>query len=138
QSFWQTGSDVDFSGSKDTRADELERRVVLSQYLTKIQCAGNNPPQETGLTYNSWYGKPHMEMHWWHAVHFALWGRTGLMEKSLAWYAKAAPTGRAIAGRQGYEGIRWQKKTDNDGREVPSSVGAFLIWQQPHFIYMAE
>ena len=28
--------------------------------------------------------------------------------------------------------------TDNDGREVPSSVGAFLIWQQPHYIYFTE
>ena len=28
--------------------------------------------------------------------------------------------------------------TDNNGRESPSSVGAFLIWQQPHFIYFAE
>lgn len=28
--------------------------------------------------------------------------------------------------------------TDPQGQESPSSVGAFLIWQQPHFIYMAE
>ncbi len=28
--------------------------------------------------------------------------------------------------------------TDHDGKEAPSSVGAFLIWQQPHLIYMAE
>jgi hypothetical protein len=35
-------------------------------------------------------------------------------------------------------GLRWQKMTDNEGDESPSSVGAFLIWQQPHFIYMAE
>ena len=138
QAFWQSGGAVDFSGSKDARANELERRIVLSQYLTKIQCAGNNPPQETGLTYNSWYGKPHMEMHWWHAVHFALWGRTELLEKSLNWYKRNAAGAKEIAMRQGYEGVRWQKMTDNDGRESPSSVGAFLIWQQPHFIYFTE
>lgn len=137
-SFWGSGGAVDFSGSTDERAGELERRIVLSQYLTKIQCAGNNPPQETGLTYNSWYGKPHIEMHWWHATHFALWGRSALLEKSLSWYKKVAPVARDIADRQGYEGVRWQKMTDNDGREVPSSVGAFLIWQQPHFIYFTE
>jgi hypothetical protein len=136
--FWKRGGAVDFSGSTDPRAMELERRIILSQYLTKIQCAGNNPPQETGLTYNSWYGKPHIEMHWWHAVHFALWGRIDLLEKSLAWYNKAAATAKLIALRQGYDGIRWQKMTDNDGREVPSSVGAFLIWQQPHYIYFTE
>jgi hypothetical protein len=28
--------------------------------------------------------------------------------------------------------------TDNEGNESPSSVGAFLIWQQPHFIYFSE
>src|SRR5690606_1055341 len=40
--------------------------------------------------------------------------------------------------RQGYEGVRWQKMSDNEGNESPSSVAAFLIWQQPHFIYLAE
>jgi hypothetical protein len=136
--FWQHGAAVDFEGSTDERADELERRIVLSQYLTKINCGGSNPPQETGLTYNSWYGKPHIEMHWWHAVHFALWGRLDLLEKSLSWYDRVAGTAKKIAKRQGYTGVRWQKMTDNDGREVPSSVGAFLIWQQPHYIYFTE
>ncbi|MEO7765866.1 MAG: hypothetical protein ABIS01_00515, partial [Ferruginibacter sp.] len=136
--FWRSGGAIDFSGSTNKQAPELERRIVLSQYLTKIQCAGNNPPQETGLTYNSWYGKPHMEMHWWHGVHFALWGRPALLEKSLAWYKRVAGTARQIAKRQGYQGVRWQKMTDNDGRESPSSIGAFLIWQQPHFIYFTE
>ena len=136
--FWLSGGAIDFSGSTDKRAQELERRIVLSQYLTKVNCAGNNPPQETGLTYNSWYGKPHIEMHWWHAVHFALWGRTELLEKSMQWYFKVQDTARKIARRQGYEGVRWQKMTDNDGREVPSSIGAFLVWQQPHYIYFSE
>ncbi len=90
------------AGSKDTRAPELERRMVLSQYLTKLQCSSNFPPQETGLTYNSWYGKPHLEMHWWHAVHFALWGRTELMEKSLDWYATVAGGAKAIAQTSGF------------------------------------
>jgi hypothetical protein len=136
--FWQSGGAVDFSGSTDKRALEIERRVVLSQYLTKIQCSSEFPPQETGLTYNSWYGKPHLEMHWWHAVHFAQWGRPELMEKSLNWYFKVAAKAKALAKRQGFEGLRWQKMTDHDGNESPSSVGSFLIWQQPHFIYMAE
>ncbi|GAB3010274.1 hypothetical protein GCM10027051_09890 [Niabella terrae] len=136
--FWKSGAAVDFEGSTDPRAAELERRIVLSQYLTKIQCAGHYPPQETGLTYNSWYGKPHLEMHWWHAVHFALWGRPQLLERTVDWYFKVSPVARGIARRQGYEGLRWQKMTDNKGREVPSSVGAFLIWQQPHFIYFTE
>jgi len=136
--FWLSGGAVDFSGTKDLRAFEIERRTILSQYLTKIQCSSAYPPQETGLTYNSWYGKPHLEMHWWHAVHYAQWGRVELMEKSLDWYFKVADKAYALAKRQGFDGLRWQKMTDNDGNESPSSVGAFLIWQQPHFIYMAE
>jgi hypothetical protein len=68
--FWTSGAAVDFSGSTDKRAAELERRIILSQYLIKIQETGSNPPQETGLTYNSWYGKPHMEMPYWHLAHY--------------------------------------------------------------------
>ncbi len=81
ETFWKSGGAVDFSGTEDSKAKELERRVVLSQYLTRVNCAGNFPPQETGLTYNSWYGKPHLEMHWWHGVHFAYWNRTELARK---------------------------------------------------------
>ena len=138
QQFWQSGGFVDFSGTNDPRAKEIERRMVLSLYLTKIQCAGSQPPQETGLTQNSWYGKPHLEMHWWHGVHFALWGRPELLEKSMKWYAGAEKTAREIAKRQGFEGVRWQKMTDPWGNEAPSSVGSYLLWQQPHFICFAE
>jgi len=138
QSFWKRGGAVDFSACTDERAPELERRVVLSQYLMAIQCAGTYPPQETGLTYNSWYGKFHLEMHWWHGVHFALWGRPDLLERSLGWYQTALPKAKAIAQRQGWQGARWMKMTDPSATEAPSKVGSFLIWQQPHFIYMAE
>lgn len=137
-SFWQDGAAVDFSDCTDERAPELERRVVLSQYLMTIQSAGTYPPQETGLTYNSWYGKFHLEMHWWHAVHFALWNRPELLERSMNWYAVAYPNAKEIAERQGFEGARWMKMTDPSAIEAPSKVGSFLIWQQPHFIYMAE
>nr|WP_294790487.1 hypothetical protein [uncultured Mucilaginibacter sp.] len=136
--FWNTGAAVDLSGSKDPRAQELERRIVLSQYLTRVQCAGDFPPQETGLTFNSWFGKPHMEMYWWHAAHFAQWGRTPLLEKSMQWYFTAFDGAEAIAKRQAYEGVRWQKMTDNNGGETASSIGSFLIWQQPHVIYLSE
>ena len=41
--FWSTGGAIDLSGSTDPRWRELERRIVLSQYLTAIQCAGRYP-----------------------------------------------------------------------------------------------
>lgn len=136
--FWTEGAAIDFSACTDPRAKELERRVVLSQYLTKIQCAGTIPPQETGLTMNSWFGKFHLEMHWWHAAHFPLWNRAHLLAKSLPWYDEVTPKAKATAQWQGYKGARWQKMTDPFGNESPSSVGAFIIWQQPHPIYFAE
>jgi protein-glucosylgalactosylhydroxylysine glucosidase len=77
-------------------------------------------------------------MYWWHGIHFSLWGRNDLLEKSLAWYKNVEPGAKQVAERRGYKGIRWQKMTDNKGEESPSSVGALLIWQQPHFIYYAE
>jgi hypothetical protein len=138
EKFWLSGGAVDLSGSTDSRAAELERRIILSQYLLRAQEAGSNPPQETGLTYNSWYGRPHMEMLWWHMAHNALWGRTDLMEKSMQWYFKAFDGARVIAERQGYKGVRWQKMTDNAGGESPSNVGSFLLWEEPNPIYMAE
>jgi protein-glucosylgalactosylhydroxylysine glucosidase len=138
KNFWSSGGAIDFSGSTDKRAFELERRIILSQYLLRAQEAGSFPPQETGLTYNSWFGKPHLEMTWWHAAHYALWGRIEYLEKLMGWYASVADKAKAIAKRQGYDGVRWQKMTNNEGEESPSSIGAFLIWQQPHFIYFAE
>jgi hypothetical protein len=136
--FWTNGAAVDFSKCKDPRAKELERRVVLSQYLLAVQCAGSTPPQETGLTYNSWYGKFHLEMIWWHQAHFPLWNRPDLLEKTLNWYFQALPNAQEIARRQGFQGARWMKMTDPSAIEAPSKVGSFLIWQQPHIIYLAE
>lgn len=138
KTFWTEGAAIDFSACTDPRARELERRVVLSQYLTRIQCAGSLPPQETGLTMNSWFGKFHLEMHWWHGVHFPLWNRKDLLERSLDWYKTAMVKAKATAQRQGYQGARWQKMTNPSGDESPSSVGPYLVWQQPHVIYFAE
>jgi len=136
--FWQTGGAIDLSGSKDPRWFELERRIVLSQYLLAIQDVGKNPPQETGLTYNTWEGKFHLEMHWWHEAQFALWDRLPMLEKSLDYYQKILPRAVGTAKRQGYAGARWPKMTSPSGAESPSPVGPFLVWQQPHPIFYAE
>ena len=137
--FWTETAFVDFGLCTDPRAKELERRVVLSQYLTRINCANNMPPQETGLTYNTWFGRPHLEMTWWHAVDFALWNQPQVVEQMLRWYDDvAAPIAKKIAERQGFQGIRWMKMTDPWAGEAPSNTGSFLTWQQPHYIYLAE
>ena len=136
--FWQTGGAIDLSDSKDARWFELERRIVLSEYLNAIQDAGQYPPAETGLTYNSWEGKFHMEMYFWHGAHFALWDRLPLLEKSLRWYQQILPRAKGTARKQGYAGARWPKMTCPTGVESPSPVGPFLIWEEPHPIFLAE
>jgi hypothetical protein len=138
ESYWTTGAAVSFADSSDPRAEELERRVVLSQYLTAVNSAGATPPAETGLTYNTWTGKFHLEMHWWHAAHFPMWHRGHLLERSLGWYHGALDAARATAREQGYRGARWPKQTDLSARESPSLIGVFLVWQQPHLIYLLE
>ncbi len=136
--FWKHGGAIDLSGSKDPRWFELERRIVLSQYLTAIQDAGRYPPAETGLTYNSWEGKFHTEMYFWHEAQFALWGRAPLLEKSLGWYQQILPRAQGTAKKQGYAGARWPKMTSPSGAESPSPVGPFLIWEEPHPIFLSE
>ncbi|MET0726811.1 MAG: hypothetical protein ABWZ76_00770 [Acidimicrobiales bacterium] len=138
ESFWQDGAAIDFSRCTDPRASELERRVVLSQYLTAVNCSGRTPPQETGLVANSWQGKFHLEMHWWHAAHFVPWGRPELLARSMGWYRTIMPVAQDTARQQGYDGARWPKQVGPDGRDSPSEIGPFLIWQQPHPIYYAE
>jgi hypothetical protein len=138
KAFWSRGAAADFSGSNDARARELERRVVLSQYLTAVNSAGEFPPQEEGLFSNSWNGKFHLEMHAWHAAHFAAWGRPELLERSMPWYLAQLPAARARAGMHGVAGAWWPKMVGDDGRESPSAVNPFIMWQQPHPIYLAE
>jgi hypothetical protein len=136
--FWSSGGAIELNATDDPRAKELERRVVLSQYLTAINCSGSLPPQETGLVCNSWRGRFHLEMHWWHAAHFAHWNRVELLLPSLRWYSSVLETSRQTAKAQGFAGVRWPKQVGPDGRESPSTIGTFLIWQQPHPIHLAE
>ncbi|MFE9201200.1 hypothetical protein [Micromonospora sp. NPDC007230] len=140
--FWHTGGAVDLSGSSDPRWRELERRIVLSQYHLAVNEAGNEPPQESGLVNNGWYGKFHMEMYWWHAAHYALWDRWPLLDRSTDIYSRFLPRARQLAAEQGFRGARWPKMTtavgDATGRESPNVPTALLLWQQPHPIFLAE
>lgn len=135
--FWSRSAALDLSGSSNPLAPQLEGRVVLSQYLTAIQCAGGVPPQETGLTCSTWYGKHHTEMIWWHAAHFALWGRPDLLARNLAWYEARLPEARALARSRGLPGARWPKMVGPDARESPGG-NPLIVWNQPHPIYLGE
>ena len=136
--YWSRGGIVDLSASADPRAAEIERRSIVSMYLMKVNFAGSFPPAETGLTCLSWYGKHNSEMYFWHAAQFYEWGRTELLEKSLAWYNKILPLGQADAASQGFEGVRWPKMAGIDGKPGPGGINPFIIWNEPNPIYLCE
>jgi hypothetical protein len=136
--FWKSGGAIDLSRSRDPRWHELERRIVLSQYLMKVNEAGSLPPQESGLVNNGWYGRFHMEMYWWHAAHWALWNRWGELRPSLSIYTRLLPTAEKRAGDEGYLGARWPKCIGPNFVEWPHPIHSFLIWQQPHPMFFAE
>ncbi|HLP25115.1 MAG TPA: hypothetical protein VK477_05525, partial [Acidobacteriota bacterium] len=137
--YWTRGGIVDLSGSTNPRAKELERRIILSLYLVKVNYAGAFPPSEDGLTNITWFGKHHSEMYFWHAAHFYVWGRTELLEKSLAWYRDVLlPAGLKDAQAQGFDGVRWPKMSGIDGRTGPGTINPYIIWNQPNPIALCE
>ena len=136
--FWERTGLIDFAGSTDPRARELERRIILSLYLSKVQGTGVLPPQETGLTCNSWHGKHHLEMHLWHSAYLPLFNNPELLLNSLAWYKEILPQAKHNASKNGYKGARWPKQVAYDGIDSPSVISPLLVWQQPHILYMLE
>ncbi|WP_069961614.1 hypothetical protein [Lacunisphaera limnophila] len=137
EKFWHETAAVDFSGSTNPLAQKFEQRIVLSRYLTAVQCAGDVPPQESGLTCNTWYGKHHTEMVWWHTAQFALWGHDAALARNLEWFIRQLPAARALAASRGLQGARWAKMTGPEMRESPGG-NPLIIWNQPHPIYLAE
>lgn len=139
ENFWENGGIIDFSECEDPRANSLENRMIKSMYITRINSCASTPPQESGFTCNSdWWGKSHTEMHYWHAAHFAQWGRPELLEKSMQGYIKYMDKCEAIAKRQGYKGIRIPKIIDGEFNETPAIIAPMLLWQQPHPTLLAE
>lgn len=136
--WWDKGGVVDFSACTDSRAAELERRVVLSQYLLAVQCTGDAPVQNTGLTYNSHYGKADLQNLWWLEAPSALFGHPEALENILEWYGKVADKAEAASGREGKLGYRWMTYTGIDGIESPVTGCGATIWQQPQLLYFIE
>ena len=138
EKYWRSGAAVDLSGSKDPRWLELERRIVLSQYLMRANESGLFPPQESGLVNNGWFGRFHFEMIWWHGVHYGLWNRMECFDNYLNVFKDFMPKALERAKSEGRSGARWPKCTGNFNREWPGSAHAYLIWHEPHPIYFAE
>lgn len=138
EKYWNTGAFISLPISTNSSAKELQRRIVLSQYLLAVNGAGHDPAQESGLVNNGWYGKFHMEMVFWHLAHWTLWNKWSLYERSIGVYDRFLPASFERAKKQGYVGARLGKMSDPTGRSAPGEINSLLIWQQPHPMYFAE
>ncbi|KAH7138309.1 Six-hairpin glycosidase-like protein [Dendryphion nanum] len=136
--YWTSGAFISLPITTNASAKELQRRVILSQYLLAVNGAGHDPAQESGLVNNGWYGKFHMEMVFWHLAHWTFWNKWSLYDRSIGIYDRFIPTSFERAQKQGYEGARIGKMSDPTGRSAPGEINSLLIWQQPHPMYFAE
>ncbi|KAI4680878.1 uncharacterized protein J4E88_005380 [Alternaria novae-zelandiae] len=136
--YWSTGAFVSLPSANNASANELQRRTILSQYLLAVNGAGKDPPQESGLVNNGWYGKFHLEMVFWHLAHWMFWEKWDLYDRSIGVYERFLPSSFERAEKQGYEGARLGKMSDPSGRSAPGEINSLLIWQQPHPMYFAE
>lgn len=131
--YWNNGGFVDLTESTNPAAEELQRRIILSQYHVRVNSAAKGQsPQESGLMNNGWYGKAHFEMFLWHHAHWATWGRQSFFDDIFpAVYKQLLPSSLARAESMGWEGARWPKMTEwITGRSSPGLINALLMWQQ--------
>ncbi|KAK7985749.1 Six-hairpin glycosidase-like protein [Apiospora saccharicola] len=134
--YWSEGGFVDVvTGSSNPNATELQRRIVLSQYHVRVNSASSRhqqPPQESGLLNNGWYGKFHMEMVVWHCAHWATWGRQYIFDGIFPGiYDRFLESSLERARRMGWAGARWPKMTESvTGRSSPGAINGLLMWQQ--------
>ncbi|GAB1218223.1 hypothetical protein ATERTT37_007476 [Aspergillus terreus] len=139
--YWKKGGFADLTSSANPKANELQRRIILSQYHVRVNSAAKGQsPQESGLMNNGWYGKFHMEMVVWHNAHWATWGRQEHFDDIFPQlYETLLPSSIARAKSMGWEGARWPKMTEIEtGVSSPGGVNGLLMWQQPHPMYLAE
>lgn len=136
--YWSTGAFISLPTATNSSANELQRRVVLTQYLLAVNGAGKDPPQESGLVNNGWYGKAHLEMTFWHLAHWTVWNKWNLYDRSIGVYERFMPSSYDRAKQQGYQGARIGKMFDPSGRSAPGEINSLLIWQQPHPMWFAE
>ena len=110
---------------------------ILSRYLMHVNCSGDVPPQET-----VWFIIIHgladhlLEMSWWHGVNQAQWEILEVTHHWLDWVSSSSIYSKTIAQEQKIQGM--MAKTVHSAENPSGSVGSFLIWQQPHPIYLAE
>ncbi|KEY73776.1 hypothetical protein S7711_03084 [Stachybotrys chartarum IBT 7711] len=108
--YWNDGGFIDLTASPNEKADELQRRIILSQYHVRVNSAASRekvPPQESGLMNNGWWGKFHMEMVIWHMGHWYTFGKNHFADSVFpVVYEKLLPTSLERAADMGWKGAR--------------------------------
>jgi len=95
---WETRTDPRRAGGSSAAS-------CSAQYLTAIQCSGTTPPQETGLTCNSWYGKISSRNALVARGAFRVVGPARrCSRRSLDWYSQILGSAKDRAKQQGYAG----------------------------------
>ena len=135
----RSGGVVDFTGSSDPRAHELERRIVLSQYLTALNSAGHRAAAGRGTVLQQLERQvPSRDA----CLACGALRGVGPARAARAQHAvvsrRISPAAKARARAHGVRGAWWPKMVGPEGRESPSTVNPFIMWQQPHPIYLAE
>lgn len=131
-SFWDSDTD------NIIHNDILDRRFILSKYLLKLNSTGIYPPSESGLTFNNWYSKFHLEMHLIHSLWLIRSNHIDLFLKTMPFYESIVKSSLKRAKLNGYKGIRFPKMTSPDGHDSPSNIGPLLVWQAPHILFMLQ
>ena len=148
QAYWEAGGRIDLAGSDDPAAGELERRLVLSQYLLRANLwrggpahgprspAGGGPSGPVGL-----FGPEAattLGAYVWPWAALAQWNHLEPVERALDWYAGLLAGGPGGGrGGGGRRSSRWPAVCAPDGRPVPDELHG-LVYQQPQPILLAE
>lgn len=136
--FWTTGGAIDLSGSTDPRASELERRIVLSQYLTAITCSGKDVEMPSGLSQITYFGSGALEVTQWNRAHFPFWGRDRYLENIMDFYRRTLPAAKWHAEQCGFDGAAYPKGIVTTGRASPAGFDRLYVTHVPNPIYYLE
>jgi hypothetical protein len=63
--FWSTVSSVNYPEFTDPSSKVPEKQMRISLYCTRIQGIVPHSMEKICLTYNNWFGKFNLELHWW-------------------------------------------------------------------------
>ncbi|KAL1718587.1 Six-hairpin glycosidase-like protein [Schizophyllum commune] len=130
EDYWTRSGFVDVvSGSSDGRADELQRRIVLSRYLMRVNEAPNaSGPQESGLVNNGWWAPVVRATADWMAS-YAWWNASaGVYDLGPPMYVVSEDTRPNATRNPAFELAYWrlglgiaERWVEDLGEEVPAA-----------------